>query len=121
MPSYTAQMGHWSEGLVDEVARMVGGSPDRRLLKDKLAQAGREIEVLSGRSFQPMRRATAVFEPNGLPFVDIPDLQVGSMEPESMVWEVPDPVNPRWQPSCRSRPWLPLSLRARNTIMIGVS
>ncbi len=95
MPSYTAQMGHWSEGLVDEVARMVGGSPDRRLLKDKLAQAGREIEVLSGRSFQPMRRATAVFEPNGLPFVDIPDLQVGSMEPESMVWEVPDPVNPQ--------------------------
>ncbi len=32
-------------------------------------------------------------EPNGLPFLDIPDLQVGSMEPVAGVWEIPDPVN----------------------------
>jgi hypothetical protein len=92
-PSYTAQMGHWSESLVDEVAQQIGGSPDRRVLMDLLAQAGRELEVLSGRSFHPLRRTTSVIEPNGLPFVDIPDMQVGSMEPVAGAWEVPDPVN----------------------------
>ncbi|MCX4557459.1 hypothetical protein OHA02_14740 [Streptomyces phaeochromogenes] len=86
-------MGHWSEGLVDETAQLISGNPDRRVLRDKLAQVGREIEVLSGRGFQPPRRATSVIESNGLPFVDIPDLQVGSMEPGAEVWEVPDPVN----------------------------
>jgi hypothetical protein len=60
---------------------------------DLLAQAGRELDVLSGRSFRPARRTTSVFEPNGLPFVDIPDLLVGSMEPVAGAWEVPDPVN----------------------------
>ncbi len=92
-PSYTAQMGHWSESLVDEAAQQIGGSLDRRVLMDLLGQAGRELEVLSGRSFPPLRRTTSVFEPNGLPFVDIPDMQVGSMEPVVGVWEVPDPVN----------------------------
>ncbi|WP_369197616.1 hypothetical protein [Streptomyces djakartensis] len=86
-------MGHWSEGLVDETAKLIGGSPDRRVLRDKLAQVGREVDVLSGRSFHPPRRSTAVMEPNGLPFLDIPDLQVGSMEPVAGVWEIPDPVN----------------------------
>ncbi|NGO14581.1 hypothetical protein G5C60_45080 [Streptomyces sp. HC44] len=86
-------MGHWSEGLVDDAAKMIGGSPDRHLLRDTLARVGREIDVLSGRSFQPLRRATSVIEPNGLPFVDVPDLQVGSMEPGAGAWEVPDPVN----------------------------
>ncbi|MFJ2199294.1 hypothetical protein [Streptomyces violaceusniger] len=86
-------MGHWSEDLVDEVAKLVGGSPDRRLLRDTLTQAGREIEVLSGRSFQSARRTTSSFEPNGLPLVDVPDLQVGSIEPGAGVWAVPDPVN----------------------------
>lgn len=86
-------MGHWSESLADELAQQVGGSPDRRMLRDLLAQAGRELNVLSGRSFHPPHRATSIIEPNGLPFVDIPDLQVGSMEPVSGAWEVPDPVN----------------------------
>ncbi|MER6592110.1 hypothetical protein ABT214_09705 [Micromonospora purpureochromogenes] len=86
-------MGHWSESLVDGLAQQVGGSPDRRVLVDLLAQAGRELEVLSGRTFHPLRRTTSVIEPNGLPFVDIPDMQVGSMEPVAGAWEVPDPVN----------------------------
>lgn len=90
-------MGHWSESLVDEVAHEVaqrtGASPDRRVVMDLLARVGRELEVLSGRSFHPLRRMTSVFEPNGLPFVDIPDLQVGSMEPVAGAWEIPDPVN----------------------------
>ncbi|WP_433890373.1 hypothetical protein [Streptomyces sp. CA-111067] len=88
-------MGHWSESLIDEAAQLIGGSPDRELVKDALAQAGREIDLLSGRSFHPLRRTTSVFEPNGLPFVDVPDLQVGSIEPGARVWEVPDPVNPQ--------------------------
>ena len=83
--------------LVDEVAHEVdqrgGGSPDRRVLREMLAQVGRELDVLSGRSFRPLRRMTSVFEPNGLPFVDVPDLQVGSMDPARGVWAVPDPVN----------------------------
>ena len=96
-PSYTARMGHWSESLVDEVAHEVaqrgGGSPDRRMLTDMLARVGRELEVLSGRSFHPLRRTTSIFEPNGLPFVDIPDMQVGSMDPVAGAWAIPDPVN----------------------------
>jgi hypothetical protein len=90
-------MGHWAESLVDEVAHEVaqrgGGSPDRRMLIDVLAEVGRELEVLSGRSFRPARRMTSVFEPNGLPFVDIPDMQVGSMDPVAGAWAIPDPVN----------------------------
>lgn len=90
-------MGHWSEILIDEVAHEVarrgGGSPDRRMLIDVLAQAGRELDVLSGRSFRPARRTTSIFEPNGLPFVDIPDMQVGSMEPVAGAWAIPDPAN----------------------------
>jgi len=83
--------------LVDEVAHEVaqrgGGSPDRRMLIDMLAQAGGEMDILSGRSFQPARRMTSVFEPNGLPFADIPDMQVGSMDPVAGPWAIPDPVN----------------------------
>ncbi|MFF3668519.1 hypothetical protein [Microtetraspora malaysiensis] len=86
-------MGHWAEGLVDEAAQRIGGNPDRSRLIDLLAQVGRELEVLSGRSFHPLRRTTSVIEANGLPFADVPDMQVGSMEPVAGVWEVPDPAN----------------------------
>ena len=92
-------MGHWSEILIDEVAHEVaqrgGGSPDRRMLIDMLARVGGELDILSGRSFHPLRRMTSVFEPNGLPFVDIPDMQVGSMELVAGPREIPDPVNPQ--------------------------
>jgi hypothetical protein len=93
-------VGHWSESLVDEVANEVaqrgGGNPDRRMLIDTLARVGRELEVLSGRSFHPLRRMTSIFEPNGLPFVDIPDMQIGSMDPVAAgPWAIPDPVNPQ--------------------------
>lgn len=87
-------MGHWSESLVDELAQRIGGNPDRSLLLDALGKAGHDLEVLSGRTFQPLRRATSMIESYGLPFVDIPDARVGSMEGAKDAWEVPDPVNP---------------------------
>lgn len=83
------------DDVVREVVRRGGGNPDRRMVIDKLAEVSRELEVLSGRSFQPARRTTSVFEPNGLPFVDIPDLVVGSAESAAGSWAIPDPVNPR--------------------------
>lgn len=86
-------MGHWSESLVDEAAQLVDGNPDRGKLRDLLAQVGSELELLSGRTFSPLRQTTSVFEPNGLPFVDVPDLRTGSMKSVAEVWEVPDPVN----------------------------
>jgi len=62
---------------------------------ETLAEVGGEIELLAGRSFQPARRKTSVFEPNGLPFVDLPDLLIGATEPIPGVWAIPDPVNPQ--------------------------
>ncbi|MCX4748016.1 hypothetical protein OG455_21280 [Kitasatospora sp. NBC_01287] len=59
-----------------------------------LGQVGREIDTLSGRSFHAARRTTSTFEPNGLLFVDVPDLRIGSMDPMDGPWAIPDPVNP---------------------------
>jgi hypothetical protein len=87
-------MGHWSEDLPDEVAHQIGSPTNRTLLLDALLAAGREVELMSGRSFHPTRSATKVFEPNGLPFVDVPDLNVGSIDGERDVWEIPDSVDP---------------------------
>ncbi len=70
----------------------MGGNPDRELLKAVSLAAGKELELLSGRSFQ-MRTATETFEPNGLPFVEVPDAHVGSVRGAN-VWEIPDPVEP---------------------------
>ena len=88
-------MGHWSEDLVEDLAQRLGGSPDRRLLVELLAEAGREIDVLAGRSFRALDRATAIIYSGGLPLVDVPDLQVGSIETTAGPWEVPNPVNPQ--------------------------
>ena len=88
-------MGHWSEDLVEELAEELGGSPDRRLLVELLAEVGSEIDVLAGRNFHPLSRATAIIDSCGLPLVDVPDLQVGSMETTAGVWAVPDLVNPQ--------------------------
>lgn len=87
-------MGHWSEGLVDEVGGHRGEAVDRDQLLGVLLAAGREIELMSGRSFHETRTATSVFEPNGLPFVDVPDVHVGSIESDRGVWEIPDVVDP---------------------------
>jgi hypothetical protein len=82
------------EEVTREVARRGGGIPDHRRVIDTLAQASGDLEILSGRSFQPARRVTSVFEPNGLPFVDVPDLIIGSLDSAAGPWAIPDPVNP---------------------------
>ncbi|HEY2792678.1 MAG TPA: hypothetical protein VGJ28_09990, partial [Micromonosporaceae bacterium] len=59
-----------------------------------LGRAGREFDMMAGRSFAPVRQSTSIFESNGLPLVDVPDAHVGSLESATDMWEVPDPVNP---------------------------
>lgn len=95
-PSYTAPVGHWSENLVDDLARQVGGNPDPEELRRVLRKSAEEIETLSGRTFDPVRRSTTVFETNGLPFIDVPNMHMGSMETADTVWQVPDPVRPEF-------------------------
>jgi hypothetical protein len=86
-------LGQWSENLLDEVIAKIGGDPDRELVKEMLRQTGQEIDILTGRTFDFRGTRTVRFETNGLPFVDVPDLQRGTMQGEQSVHEVPDPVN----------------------------
>lgn len=104
-PVYTAQVGHWSEMLVDEAAREIGGNPNRELLVELLERAGRELEVLAGRTFGPLRQQTSKFEPNGLPFVDVPEIHVGSIDSVTEVWAVPNPVTPEVASVLQLAPW----------------
>lgn len=80
--------------VILEVARRGGKVPDRHRVMELLAEASGELELLSGRGFQPARRKTSVFEPNGLPFGDVPDLLIHATEPIAGAWAIPDPVNP---------------------------
>jgi hypothetical protein len=79
--------------VVHEVARRGGASPDPAKVKDILVKVGHEIDLLAGRSFSPVRQRSSIFEPNGLPFVDVPDAQVGSLEISTGPWPIPDSVN----------------------------
>ena len=71
--------------------------------------------MLAGRSFHPLRRATVIITSGGLPLVDVPDLQVGSMETTAGVWEVPDPVNPQLATALQVVPIDPSVRRAVST------
>lgn len=86
-------MGHWSDDLFDEVATRVGPKADRTELAALLKRAGTEIELMAGRAFALSESRTTLFNTCGLPFVDIPDLQVGGHTASVTVWPLPDPVN----------------------------
>ncbi|MHB1475427.1 MAG: hypothetical protein ACYCV4_17745 [Dermatophilaceae bacterium] len=86
-------MGHWSESLVDDVAKMVGGDSDREVLRQMLLKAASEIEILAGRSFGYTDRVTIDIASGGLPFADIPDLQRGTMDALGEAHAVPDPAD----------------------------
>lgn len=89
-------MGHWSERLLEDAAHEIGLDPEahRDRLIPALEEAAREIEILAGRQFGVTSRRSIRFLPQPFPFVEIPDLQVGSMDlNEGAAWTVPDPVN----------------------------
>ncbi len=56
-------------------------------------QAQAEIELLAGRQFSP-RSVTLQFDSGGLPFVAVPDMQIGSMQSTSECWPIADPAQP---------------------------
>lgn len=87
-------MGHWAEQLVDELAQRLDGEHDRAVLLDVLVRTGRRIDMLAGRSFHAPRQTTSTFVSNGLPFVDVPDLLIGSTKSVEDVWPVPDWADP---------------------------
>lgn len=87
-------MGHWSDDLRDEVLEQLGPGVDRQTAIDALAFTGREVDILSGRTFQGVQQSTTEFEPNGLPFVDVPNVHVGSLQSARDIRAIADPVNP---------------------------
>ena len=93
MHRYTAQMGHSSESaaMVDSVLAAVGPRADRDEVRQNLLKAAREIELLAGRSFSFRGQTTLEFDSGGLPFVDVPDLNMGTLEGPDGVEAVPDP------------------------------
>ena len=99
MPSYTAHVGHWSDQLFGEVAAKLaakhGADLDGETLRAVLRQAGAEMDLVTGHMFGTAERRTESLDPGGMPFIDVPDLQVGSHQSQREVWPVPDPVNPQ--------------------------
>ena len=89
-------MGHWADKQLPEVkARLkIRGEAEDEVLLTNLRRAQGEIELLAGRRFAVVETAERHFEPGGLPFVDVPDLRVDSMQPTAHAWPVRDPVHP---------------------------
>jgi len=115
-------MGHWSDGLVDEVAQQIGPAVDRSVLVEAVATAGREIDLLSGHTYHPVREASSAIEPNGLPFVDISHLHVGTVRSPRGAWEIPDPVDPAFAEVLQVIPLQPPARRASpvaDALMVG--
>lgn len=119
-------MGHWSESedLLEEARQRIAREPGRpqptlEELAPFVREAAQEIELLAGRTFGPPRTATRIFESDGLPFIEVPDLLLGSegeLAPD--VHPIPDPVRPtlalalqtgRWPAVERVKPALPTS------------
>ena len=93
MPGYTAQVGHWAEFLVDEVAARLPADIDRDRILAAARRAGTEIETLTGQGFGPPTRNTVSIATCGLPFVELPGLLIGSEESPAGIWPVPNPVD----------------------------
>lgn len=110
-------MGHWSESedLLEEARQLIARGPGRpQPTLDELApllrKAAQEIELLAGRTFSPPRTATRIFESDGLPFIEVPDLLLGSegeLPPD--VHPIPDPVRPTMAFSLQTGRWPPRS------------
>ncbi len=84
-----------------------------------LRAAGQEIELLAGRTFGPPRTATRSFESDGLPFIEVPDLLLGSEgELAADVHPIPDPVRPTIALAIQTGSW-PAEQRAKPALLIS--
>lgn len=86
-------MGHWSEALLEEAAARVGTGVDDPALKEALAMAANHIEILAGRKFGTSEQLSVTIVAGDLPFVHVPDIQIGHYESDTEAWPVPDPVH----------------------------
>jgi hypothetical protein len=93
MPGYTAQMGHWAEALVNEVAARLPADADRDVMLAALRATGDRIETLTGQTFGPPRRNTVSVTTFGLPFAELPGLLIGSQTGDAPMWPIPNPVD----------------------------
>ncbi len=89
-------MGHWEDESLPELKSRLGirGDTQDERLRLALRRTQRQIELLSGRTFGRVEKLTMEFMPGGLPFMELPDLQVGSHEATTDVWPIADPVHP---------------------------
>lgn len=88
-------MGHWSENLVSDVLAKLPSDADPALVQTMLRQAAADIELLSGRAFGSTHTSTLEFDTGGLPFIEVPDLQIGTpASTDASLWAIPDPVHP---------------------------
>jgi hypothetical protein len=89
-------MGHWADDLLPDLKSRLGLRSDDEddALLATLRRTGAEVELLAGRRFGVVETAERHIEPGGLPFVDVPDLRVGSQAATASAWPVPDPVHP---------------------------
>jgi hypothetical protein len=98
MPFYTARVGHWSDGVFEQVAREVSidTEADAERLREVVKRVAAEIEILAGRRFGVSEQKSLTFLAQIFPFADVPDLQVGSPHvwDDGLGWPIPDPMNP---------------------------
>jgi hypothetical protein len=87
-------MGHWSEGLVEEIAARVDPAADREQLRLIAREATRQIEMMAGRDFSNRGEASLKIYSGPLPLVDIPDMQTPTMNADHDVWPIEDLQTP---------------------------
>src|SRR2546422_6816484 len=88
-------MGHWSEMLVEDLAEQVDQGADRAVLKGFLRAAASEIELLSGRTFDPAQLRSEILDSGGLPFAEVADAHLAGFASDREAWPIPDPANPQ--------------------------
>ncbi|MGA2514812.1 MAG: hypothetical protein ABSG37_14550 [Candidatus Limnocylindrales bacterium] len=88
-------MGHWADMLLPGVKQSLGISGDEQdaEILAYCRQSEAEIELLAGRQFG-LRSLDLQFHSGGLPFVAVPDMQIGSMHADSECWPIADPAQP---------------------------
>lgn len=95
-PGNTVQVGHWSERLLPDIKsrlRITSDDQDAAILKT-LRAVQEQIELVTGHEFEISRHVALRFQAGGLPFVDIPDLQLSTFAATDGAWPIPDPKHP---------------------------